>query len=246
MRVPSLIPGLSARVPGIPVTVSKRFFFDRATVKSALSTAMYEGCWRSSILVRRTAAKSIKKVGAARPRLKIMSENEGVPMSVLLKLPGIKKSTRRALELRIAEIKFPPSSPPGSPPFTHVPSDHMLGFRRNLYNAMDPSMTSAVAGPSKRGKNWTIPHLHEFGGTKALAEYVWTPKYPRYTKVLTKWADTAEPLGGQWVPTGRTEEFRYPPRPYMLPALQRSLPKIASMFAGKFVARRGTATRLVY
>lgn len=233
-----LFPAFNLRTPRIPVTIQTRFFFDRAAVKNALSNMEYAALTKASMLVRRTAAKSIKKVGAARPQLKIMKDNEGVPMAVLVNTPGISKSTARGLKLRMAEIKVPPASPPGTPPYTHVPSSHMLGFRRNLYNAYDPATKTAVAGPTKKGADWGIPHLHEFGGKKTLVEYVWRPKYPRYKTILTKWATPLEPLDGQWTPTGRTKSAPYPARPYMLPAMVKCLPQMAKLFEGKFSARR--------
>jgi hypothetical protein len=238
-RAPALFPGLSLRMPSIPTTISTRYFFDRTEVKNALSAMEYKALTRASMLVRRTAQKSIKKVGAARPQLKIMRDNPGVPMSVLVNTPGLRSSIRRGLELRIRELKFPPSSPPGTPPYTHVPYSHMLGFRRNLYNAYDPASGSAVVGPSKKGKDWGIPHLHEFGGSKVLRAWVWQPKYPRYTKPIVKWTTANEsPGGGNWLPTGQTKAVRYPPRPFMLPALNNSRTRIAKMFEGTFSAGR--------
>lgn len=233
-----LFPAFNLRTPRIPVTIQTRFFFDRAVVKNALSNMEYFGCSRASLLVRRTAQKSIEKRGAARPQLKIMRDNPGVPMSVLVNTPGLGKSSVRGLKLRMAEIKSPKGSPPGTPPYTHVPSSHMLGFRRNLYNEYDFSTKSGVAGPRKRGADWTIPRLHEFGGKKTLVEYVWRPKYPRYKTILTKWATPLEPLDGQWTPTGRTKSAPYPARPYMLPAMVKSMPKMAKLFEGKFSAQR--------
>jgi hypothetical protein len=247
-RAPSLFPGLGLRMPRVPVTIQTQYFFDRAAVKNALGNLKHEGCWRSSILVRRTAAKSIRKVGAARPRLKIMAANPNVPIAALLKTPGLRQSTQRALQIRMAEIQNRPPSPPGTPPHTHVPSTHMLGFRRNLYNAMDPSLTSAVVGPSAKGKDPLIANLHEFGGRRTLIEYyfqptraqrqAWHNKKLRYVQMLSKWATPHEPPGGQFVPTGRTKVAQYPARPFMLPALDKSRPKIAQMFAGKFSATR--------
>lgn len=238
-RAPSLFPGLSLNVPGIPTTIKTSWFFDRAEVRAALSDMEYRSLTRASLLVRRTAQKSIQKVGAARPRLKIMRDNPNVPMSVLLKVPGLRKSVQRGLQIRIQEIKFPPASPPGTPPYTHVPFSHMLGFRRNLYNAYDKSTASAVVGPSKKGADWGIPHLHEFGGNKTLTEWVWMPKYPRYTKPITKWTTLSQsPGGGMWLPTGRKQQFRYPARPFMLPALNKCRPQLAAMFANGFRAGR--------
>jgi len=238
-RPPALFPGLSLRVPRIPTTISTRFFFDRTEVKNALSAMEYKALTRASLLVRRAAQKSIIKVGAARPKLKIMRDNPGVGLNALLKTPGMRKSVRTALETRIMEMKYPPASPPGTPPYTHVPSGHMLGFRRNLYNAYDPSSRSGVVGPSKKGKDWGIPHLHEFGGKKTLTAWAWVPKYTPARQVIVRWTSQYEtPGGGRWLPAGVTKTVNYPARPFMLPALQKSRPQLAKMFEGQFSAGR--------
>lgn len=238
-RAPALFPGLQLRVPSIPTAISTRYFFDRAEVKAALTRMEHYSLSRSGLLVRRTAAKSIKKVGAALPKLKIMRDNRNIPMAILLKAPGLRASARRGLEQRIAEIKFPPASPPGTPPFTHVPHSRMLGFRRNLYNAVDLSTKSAVAGPSKKGDDWGIVHLHEFGGTKTLQQWMWVPEHPRYKTPIVKWTSMrTSPGGGRWLPTGQKQTFNYPARPYMLPALTACRPKLAKMFEGAFSAGR--------
>lgn len=244
MRGLNLFPGLSPRIPKIPVTVSTRYFFDRAEVMAALTKMEHNALWRSSLLVRRTAVKSIKKIGAARPQLKIQRDNPGVLPSALLQTPGLRKSTRQALQLRVMEMKFPPASPPGTPPYTHVQSSgkgrHMLGFRVNLYNAMDPKTNSAVVGPSKKGNDWTIPHLHEFGGAKSLYEYVYAPslRWRRPPTVITRWQTDQQTLAGNWAPTGRTKSAVYPARPFMLPALRKCLPQIKQLYGNSFTGRR--------
>lgn len=235
----SRFPGLSTNVPGIPTTIKIDWFFDRAAVKQALTDMEYKALTRASLLVRRTAQKSITKVGAARPRLKMQNDNAGVPMSVLLKMPGVSKAAQRGLQIRIREMKTRPASAPGTPPNTHVPYGHMLGFRRNLYNAYDASTLSAVIGPSAKGPDVGVPHLHEFGGSKTLREYIWQPRYPRYNRPIMRWVAPSSRLGSGWLPTGRTRRSTYPARPFMLPALTRSLPRIAQMFSGQFRAGRG-------
>jgi hypothetical protein len=225
-------------MPRIPVGINVNYFFDRKAIQDALTTMEYNSLWRSSILVRRTAQKSIKQVGAARPKLKIQKANPGVQMAVLAALPTTSNRVRRALQIRIAEIQRPKGSPPGTPPYTHVPSSHMLGFRRNLYNAMDKSVKSAVVGPTRKGKEWWIPHLHEAGGTRTLHQWVLVPKYPRYKTPTVTWASPGTTMGPQWARTGITKSARYLERPYMGPALTKSLPAIVKLFGGKFGANQ--------
>lgn len=238
IRRKNLFPGLSlGKMPGLPTHVSVNMFFDRAAVVSALSQMERVSLSRAGLLVRRTAAKSIKKVGAANTRLKVMRDNKNLSLAQIANLPGLRKSTREAVAQRMMEIKFPPASPPGTPPYTHVPSSHMLGFRRNIYNGYDKISHSAVAGPSKKGEDWTIPMLHEFGGSKKLSAYVWVPKRPRYKTPIIKWFTEREvPNREDWMPAGQTRTFRYPARPYMKTALRNSTSRIAKLFEGTFSA----------
>lgn len=236
----SLLPGLSrlsGKMPGVSLTVTTSMFFDRKAVQDAL-TGMERRCLtKASLLIKDTARKSIKKVGEAKPRLKVMKQNPGLSMQQIAKMTGLRKSTKEAIQLRIREMYFPPASPPGSPPYTHVPHSHMLGFRRNLYNGYDRMTHSAVVGPSKKGAEWTIPMLHEFGGQKTLSLYFWRPRYERYTKPIVRWFSPRETVGSNWEPTGQRKVFRYPARPYMKPALRKCMPKLATLFEGKFSAR---------
>lgn len=245
-RRAGLFPSFNARIPRLPMTVQTRFFFDRAAVKSALSRLEHRGLSRASLLVRRTAQKSIEKVGAARPPLKVMEQNKGVAIAQLLKIPGLRPSTMEGLRVRISEIQNKPPSPPGTPPHTHVPHSQMLGFRRNIYNAMDPSMKSAIAGPSAKGSDPGIPHLHEFGGTRTLTAYTyqssaqqqqaWHRDKLKWVNLLVRYADSRKPPGGRWTPLASKKTVTYPARPFMRPALQKSLPRIAKMFEGGFSA----------
>lgn len=237
-RAPALFPGLSLRVPSIPTTISTRMFFDKAEVKAALTEMERYALSRGTLLIRRTAQKSINKVGSARPKLRIMRENPNIPMATLLQNPDLSWRTRKGLQIRIRELRFPPSSPPGTPPYTHVPSSHMLGFRRNLYNAVDITTKSGVVGPSKKGEEWDIPRLHEFGGWKKLKMWVWKPKRPRYKRPIIKMTSMRGDPKSNWIDTGRTEAAYYPARPFMQPALDKCRPILPYYFKGAFSAGR--------
>lgn len=246
-RASGMIPGLSG-VPKISFGVSTKFFFDKAAVTSALTNMERAGLSKSSLLVRRTAQKSIQKQGYAKPPLKAMKQNPGVPLDALLKLPGLSSSSRRAINVRLLEIQRKSGSPAGTPPFTWVPYSHMLGFRRNLYNAMDPSMKSAVVGPTAKGPDPGLPALHEFGGKRIIQAYIYEPSdkqkqawnrhKAKYITTLVRWASPSKPPGGRWVAwSGVTKTAVYPERPFMRPALATCLPMIAKMFEGKFSTR---------
>jgi len=218
--------------------VTVNAFFDRAAVKNALTKAEYHAFSRAGLLVRRTAKESIKKKGLARPQLKVMKTYPGLDLTSLSRLLDgprssggfIRKQDRRKVIERIRELKTRPPSAPGTPPHTHVPGGHMLGFRRNLYNAYDRSTHSAVVGPSRKGAEWFIPQLHEYGGSKRLKGYVWKPKYARYTKPIIRWVSERENPGSQWAPIGQTRTFRYPARPFMRPALAKCRGRLAALF----------------
>lgn len=225
----------SFRVPSIPTTINVNMFFDRAAVKNALTAMEYKALSKAGMVVKDAAKRSIKKMGMAKPKLVEQKANPGMRLSDIL--ARTTNNRRRAVIIeRIRQIKFRPPSAPGSPPHTHVPFGHMLGFRRNLYNAYDKGSHSAVVGPSKKGSEWTIPMLHEFGGSKGLKEFVLVPKYPRYTKPIIKWVGIRDDPGQGWVATGQTKSAKYPARPYMAPALAKCRPKLAKLFEGQFSA----------
>lgn len=225
----------SFRVPSIPTTVNVNMFFDRAEVKNALTAMEYHALSKAGMLVKDAARRSIRKMGLARPKLVEQQANPGMRLSDILAKTTNRKRKAIIIE-RIRQIKTRPPSPPGTPPHTHVPWKHMLGLRRVLLNGYDKATHSAVAGPAKRGDEWTIPRLHEFGGSKGLKEYVLTPKYPRYNKPIMKWVGLRDDPGDGWVATGRSQVFRYPARPYMAPALKKTRPKLAKLFQGAFSA----------
>lgn len=226
----------SFKLPQLPTTIKVDMFFDRKAVKDALSAMEYRALTKASLLVRRNAQKSINKVGMAKPQTKEMKANPGMSLDTILRTQKLTARKQSALIERIREIKTRPASQPGSPPNTHVPFGMMLGFRRNIYNGYDKITHSAVAGPSKKGEEWTIPMLHEFGGAKTLRAWVWKPEYPRYRKPIIRWLSAFDKPGPGWLPTQMTKRVSYPARPYMKPALDKSRPQFAKFFEGAFSA----------
>lgn len=224
--------------------VQTRFFFDRAAVQQGMNRTLWMGLYRASTRVRQRAQRSIRRVGRARPPLRIMQANQGVALAQLVNMAPDRR-TRRAIVRRMAEIQNRPASPPGTPPFTHVPPGVMVGFRRNLYNSYDPGTNSAVVGPMRRGRQWDLPALHEQGGMLRMRRWVWVPPYrPRAGYVpLVRWIREGfpppRPRRGQWAPMNLLRRFPYPARPFLAPALQESIRRgeIAAAFANTFVAR---------
>lgn len=228
--------GIMPSIPQMPTSINIRYFFDRATVKNALSSMEYKALTKAGMLVRFTAIKSIGKQGMAKPQLKEMKANPGMSLDTILRTQNLSKRKQAALIQRIREIKTRPPSSPGSPPNTHVPYKHMLGFRRNLYNAFDPQSRSVVVGPTAKGPDHGVPHLHEFGGGRTLRAWVWKPKYPRYTKPIVQWLPASAKPGSGWLPTSGRRTVGYPARPFMKPALAKCMPKLAKLFEGQFTA----------
>lgn len=260
----ALIPTPGAMFPtgggvGLVPRVKIDQFFDRKHVTDALTKGEHRALTRASLHVRRTAAKSITKMGLAKPRLRIMSSFPGMSLADVARLPGMTRETSASMRdsrgrflpgsgmrrtrdggitdverarviQRIQEIQTRPPSRPGSPPHTHVPHGMMLGFRRNLYNAFDSRTHSAVVGPEARGPRPQMPSLHEFGGSRRMLAYIWRPKYQPYRKPLLKWFPADEEVGASWIPTGRSKLALYPPRPFMRPALEKSRAFIAREF----------------
>ena len=247
---------------GIDFQIKKSMFYDRTSVINALSKSEFRFLSRASLLVRRNAQKSIKKMGNAKPPLAVAKANPGLTLEQLSKLPGagtdrsstardskgrflkgsgairsreglITEADRRRVLERIREVQERPPSVPGTPPHTHVPFEHMLGFRRNLLNSFDSSSRSGLAGPAMRGEQ-NLPQLHEFGGRLVLACYVWKPKWQPYKKPIIRWMSPFTHAHPNWIPLGKTRSVHMPPRPFMRPALEKARPKFAQMYRDAF------------
>lgn len=247
----NLFPGMGGgfRIPGVAMRASTSFFFDRAAVKNALTQMQFAALTKGSLRIKDYAKRSIRKQGMAKPPLKVMRDNPGATLRDLERLPGLRPHTRLALQDRVREIRTRPASAPGTPPHTHVPYGHMLGFRRNLWNFFDPMTESAVVGPSKKGR--MLPYLHEFGGTQMLNTWAYIPQYPRaYTPIVTRMSVGQRPRNSNlWAgPVGSARSARYPERPYMFPAMMRAVRNgdLAKAFGGRFSvsqAGRGVTVR---
>lgn len=152
------------------------------------------------------------------------------------------------------------ASAPGSPPSARSGTDGSL-LRKMLYFAWDETAREAIAGPVKLGSRSDTPKLHERGGTKAVrpprplkAGDVGPIRIVlggakrrggRSTKSVpgdkagrsvvyaplrtTKQAELATVIQRN---VYSAKELRYPPRPYMGPALANSRDKIAEFWSG--------------
>lgn len=130
------------------------------------------------------------------------------------------------------------ASRPGQPPSAHKSKrlaalKRMKRARHNgallremLYYAYDPSSGSVVVGPLgfKAKGGVSVPALHEFGGTRAADGQT----------ILVK-NTPGRDVTGRFVSAGErvlklTGTLRYPKRPYMGPALEKTRAKFAGFF----------------
>lgn len=235
----SLIPGtggtLGLGIPGIPVRVSVDWFFDRSATRNALRDAEYWALYRAGSIVMQLARRSIRRMGLARPQLRVMRENPGIRLRDILRDPNVSNRTRNLVRERIFEIRFRPPSAPGTPPHTHTGI-----FRRGINYGYDRSTSSVVIGQTLAGGDW-LAALHEFGGYQRMQAWAFIPRWPgRYSGILSWQREGRTPRNpARWAVTGFRSTFRYPERPYMLPALERAIAtgRIPEQFRNRF--RRG-------
>ncbi|MDD4889059.1 MAG: hypothetical protein PHU85_03945 [Phycisphaerae bacterium] len=183
---------------GLLVNVST--FFDRAAVLGAVEKAEKRWLPRAAGYVRKTIKSLVKRKGKARKQPK----------------------GGKALVTWLAEIKSAPSSPAGSPPYTHT------GFIRDeivYWWSWGMKMARVTASKSP----W-LSGLHEHGGTVAMQ--VWqstvsgkTALYktrPRFTRGKT---------------LRKTVQVKYAPRPFYGPGLVKATPKIMGDWKNSIVAK---------
>lgn len=117
-------------------------------------------------------------------------------------------------------------SQPGQPPFAKSGE-----LRDLLFYAYDPKTRSVVVGPLgfRTRSGLPVPALHEFGGTR--------------TGRKGETMDVKNPVGrdpktGRFYSRGfyrvsvEGKVLKFPPRPFMNPALKASIPRFALMFKG--------------
>jgi len=172
----------------------KDMFFDRKAVMSAVEKAGKQYLSKAGGYTRKTARGSIKRKGLAR------------------KQPGKVGGKAEAKWLR--EINDQPTSPPGTPPFTHT------GFLRDdILYGYDAAAQSAVIGPWR--KPW-LNALHEYGGTVPMIVV-------RGARGMT-WLQRANSRVRRYAKVVKAVSVTYPARPFMRPALAAVRPRLAKMW----------------
>lgn len=146
---------------------------------------------------------------------------------------------RRTAQTSMRYRKGP--SAPGTPPSAHKSKQlaalKKLGrakhngalLRELLFYAYDPKTRSTVVGPlGFKARGTPIPQLHEFGGERQA--------YKGETMAVKNPAGRDEK--GRFYSRGvhlvklAGKTLRYPARPFMGPALKKSLPRFAASFKG--------------
>lgn len=138
-----------------------------ADVRKAAERATLRNLYKAGAYIRKVARSSIKRKGAAR------------------KEPKGEKARQRWRQ----EKYHQPASPPGTPPYTHVPQ----GLKESIFFQVEKQAENVVAGPTRAAID-TLGQLHEFGG--------------------------------------RRHKRRYPARPFMGPALEKTQEAVPDIWAG--------------
>lgn len=241
----ALLPSMGGGIPGvsiggpirIPTSINYKYFFDRSSVINAMDKAKRKALVRSGLAVMQIARRSIKRMGMAKPELKVMEEN---PDSSLRDLIGMSEASgnRRnanALRRRLLEIKAKAPSPPGTPPHTHRGN---LRDKPGIVFAYDPGSESVVVGQGSPSAAW-LASLHEFGGSEDMVAWAWIPRWRGSYRsgILGWWRVGRGPRNAsRWEQTRFRERRPYPARPYMRPAFAKAIAsgRIASEFRNRF------------
>ena len=236
----------------VEVRIKFSMFFDRAGVAAGISKAKRAGLIKAGLAVMQIARRSIKKMGMARPVLKVQKTYPNLSLSQISQLPGatterlgvirdgrgrflkgsgglssrdglITESDRQKVLQRLHEIRFRPPSRAPNPPHTHQNT-----LRNSITFDYEPSTESVVVGGFMEGIP-RIVSLHEYGGTQQMQAWAWIPTKGRtYSRgIIGWWAVGRRPhlRPERWQEMGSqwVQSFDYPARPYMRPALVRGI-----------------------
>lgn len=122
--------------------------------------------------------------------------------------------------------------PAGKPPRIHT-TDERVTLRNILYYVSKASNDSVIIGPVKLNQvnisaielqSVTVPELHEFGGEVLIHE-----ESVDYGK--TWWRRDLRRAAREYKQY-RVRRAKYPARPFMRPALLKTLPKVPELFGG--------------
>ena len=193
-----------------------RYFFDRKNVVDAVGKMKVKALKKGGFAVMQATRRSITKQGMSKPKLKVEGKYPDMKLGELVNNPRITERERKSVVKRLREVQFPEHSRPGQPPFTHTGM-----FRNHILFHWDPVAESVVVGQAMPQGDW-LARLHEFGGSQKVQAWVYVPQRPgRYSPIIRfKRAGAKMQNTSKWQPTRIGEFRRYPPRPYMRPALE--------------------------
>jgi len=213
----------SIQPAGVSVQIKFSMFFDRAGVASGISKAKRAGLIKAGFAVMGLARKSIKKMGMAKPQLAVMKKHPTLTLGQLHNTKGVSKRAQEKIRERIFEIKRRDASPAGKPPHTHFGQ-----LRNSITFGYDSGSESVVVGGHMEGIERLVS-LHEFGGRQTMQAWSWVPDNAgnNYRGIIGWWAVGRKPRSSRWVPMGSQwqKSFKYPPRPYMEPAMKEAISK---------------------
>jgi hypothetical protein len=236
--MPNLGAGLSLNAGAkIPAGINYEYFFDRSRVINAMSKAKRAALYKGGSVVMQIARRSITRMGMARPKLKVMTENPDQSIRDLIGMSEASGNRRQANQLRerLLQIQARRPSDPGTPPHTHRGN---LRDRPGIVYAYDPTSESVVVGQGSPSIAW-LAALHEFGGTEQMIGWAWIPRWPRSYRagIIGYWRVGRSPKRlNRWEQTSFRENIPYPERPYMRPAFAKAIStgRIAKEFANRF------------
>lgn len=241
----ALLPSMSGGIPGvslgaqirIPSGINYEYFFDRARVINAMDKAKRAALYKAGSVVMQIARRSIKRMGMAKPKLRVMTENPEMSIRDLIGMSEASGNRRNAnaLRQRLLEIRAKAPSAPGTPPHTHRGN---LRDKPGIVYAWDPGSESVVVGQGSPSAAW-LASLHEFGGTEQMVGWAWIPKWPRSYRagIIGYWRVGRSPKNlKRWEQTRFRETMPYPARPYIRPAFAKAIDsgRIASEFRNRF------------
>ena len=178
------------------------YFFNQGVVQKALDRATAKILGRAGGATRLTAQRSIKRMGLMRKTPRQWTK---------------KGRLSKAYQKWIQEVRERPPSPPGQPPHTWT------GFlREDIVYAYDPATKKVVVGPYRQP--W-LNRLMEYGGVQPMR--VWRSKLSGRTFLFSKTPRSHQGLEE----TSETVLARYPPRPFMAPAMRKIQPTLPYLWA---------------
>lgn len=196
-------------------------------------------------------------------REKVLAAMDEATHVALLKAGAwVRKVAQRSMRYRKK------ASAPGQPPSARKGEAGSL-LRKLLFFAYDESSRQVVVGPLRLGAGADVPKLHEFGGIRRgmrrkpkqvgqtgpirlVAEGVWDfgpsarfakgdPKQRQIVYVRLKTPRMAEASTKIEDTLYSHLDAKYPPRPFMRPALTSSSDKIAEFWANSLGRKRSSA-----